>query len=135
MENFARFLAVSACVMWSGMVSAEMLPGSEWSPTAMNEEVFEAQAEVFLRFEQNGRYFGNGGCNSFRGSFVTNDEAILFSPAAATMMACPEPIAKQEFAFLQALMSVRGFEREGIELSLFDAEGTAVLKMQQRDAD
>jgi len=135
MNSFVTKLAVLATFSWTTAVAAEMLPGSEWGPVSLNAEAFAPEAEVFLRFEQDNRYFGNGGCNTFRGAFVTNENAILFSPAATTMMACPEPVAQQEYTFLQTLMSVRSFKRDGTEISLFDSEGTEVLALQQRDAD
>ncbi len=127
----AALIAVVGC----SAAAMEMLPGSEWEPVALNGEPFEPIQEIFLRFEQDGRYFGNAGCNTIRGMYVTNDTAILLSPAAATMMACPEEISKQEFTFIQALMSVREHARDGTSLELTDAEGAVVMKLQQRDAD
>ncbi len=115
--------------------SAQALPGSEWGPVQLKGEDFSPEADIFLRFEDDGRYFGNGGCNTFRGRFVTNQDAILFGPSATTMMACPEEISQQEFEFLQTLATVRLFERDGLMLSLSDAEGEVVLRFNQRDAD
>jgi heat shock protein HslJ len=114
---------------------ADPLPGSEWEPVSLRAEPFAPAAEIFLRFEGDGRFFGNGGCNTFRGAFVTNGDAILFSPAASTMMACPEPILGEEHSFLRALDTVRGFERDGTRLVLRDAAGAEVLELRQRDAD
>lgn len=131
---FTALCTVGAMAL-AGSAQAEKLPGSEWAPVELKAEIFEPVAEIFLRFEQDGRYFGNGGCNTFRGSFVTNGSAILLSPAAATMMACPEEILGQENVFLQSLMMVRSFERTGQSLTLSDAQGQAILKLQQRDAD
>lgn len=135
MHRISTALCALSAIVWGSSMQAEQLPGSEWAPIELAAEAFDPVSEIFLRFEQDSRYFGNGGCNMFRGAFVTNDKAILFSPAAATRMACPEAISKQEFDFLQALMAARGFERDGITLTLSDADGNAVLKMQQRDAD
>lgn len=119
----------------TGAAQAEMLPGSEWAPTEMQAQPFESARDVFIRFEQDGRYFGNGGCNSIRGQFVTNGDAILFGPAAATMMACPEETMKQEFDLLQTLDSVRQFDRSGTDLTLLDTEGRVVMRLRQRDWD
>jgi heat shock protein HslJ len=135
MFRYVTALCAATAISWGTMMQAEMLPGSEWGPTELNAEAFEPAAEIFLRFEQDGRYFGNSGCNTFRGSFVTNGNSILFGPGAATRMACPEPVSSQETAFLNALMQARSFERDGITLSLSDAAGTPLLTFQQRDAD
>jgi heat shock protein HslJ len=51
------------------------------------------------------------------------------------MMACPDRISRQEFEFLQALGTVRLFQRDGLTLLLSDAEGEVVLRLDQRDAD
>ena len=133
-KSFAALCTVTALFWGTGMI-AENLPGSEWGPIEVNAESFSPVKDIFLRFEQDGRYFGNGGCNTFRGYFVTNEDAILLGPAATTMMACPEEISTQEFTFLQALMSVRSFERNGTMLTLKNAAEDEVLKLRQRDAD
>ena len=117
------------------VVTAQVLPGSEWGPVELNGETFSPEADIFLRFEDDGRYFGNGGCNTFRGRFVTNEDAILFSPAATTMMACPDTISGQEFQFLKTLATIRLFERDGLTLDLSNADGEVVLRFTQRDAD
>jgi heat shock protein HslJ len=127
--------AMLVATIGNGAAAMEMLPGSEWGPVELGGEAFEPIQEIFLRFEQDGFYFGNAGCNTIRGMYVTNDTAILLSPAAATMMACPEDISKQEFAFVQALMSVREHTRDGTSLELKDGDGSVVMKLQQRDAD
>lgn len=128
-------VSVAILLALTGTAQAEMLPGSEWEPTEMQAQPFESARDVFIRFEQDGRYFGNGGCNSIRGQFVTNGDAILLGPAAATMMACPGDTMKQEFDFLQTLSAVRQFDRSGIDLTLSDAEGRVVMRLRQRDWD
>jgi len=135
MIDFVKQLSAAALICSAGAAACENLPGSEWEPVRMNGETFAPAAEIFLRFEQDGRYVGNGGCNSFRGAFVTNGDALLLSPAATTRMMCEETVSRQEFEFLQLLMSARGFRRDGPVLVLNDATGTPVLDLRQRDAD
>ena len=124
-----------ATLMLASAASAEMLPGSEWGPVEISGEAFEPVADIFVRLEQDGRFFGNDGCNSIRGQFVTNGDAILFGPAAATMMACPETIMTQAREFVDALMGARLYERNATELVLSDTEGGVLLRLIQRDAD
>lgn len=135
MWKTGSFLCTAVFAAFGASADAQALPGSEWGPVELNAETFTPEADIFLRFEDDGRYFGNGGCNTFRGRFVTNEDAILFSPAATTMMACPDRISRQEFEFLQALGTVRLFQRDGLTLLLSDAEGEVVLRLDQRDAD
>lgn len=126
---------LSAVVFLGSSVNAEVLPGSEWVPIELSGKVFEPTSEIFVRFEQDGRFFGNDGCNSISGAFVTYGDAILFGPAAATMMACPEEIMKEGRSFVSALMAARLYERDHTALALSDAEGAVLLRMSQRDAD
>lgn len=128
-------LVVLAVFVSGTSLAAEMLPGSEWGPTELNGESITPVSDIFLQFDADGRYFGSGGCNRFQGSFVTNEEAILFSPAAMTRMACVPEVSQQEFDFTVALMSARLFERDGTDLMLSNADGDVVLRMIQRDAD
>lgn len=125
---------LGACYASTGAL-AEVLPGSEWKPTEVNGVPFETQSEVFIRFEQDGRFLGNGGCNSMRGGFVTNQDAILLGPAATTMMACPDDINRQEFTFIRGLGVARFFERDGAALILKDGGGVTVMRLEQRDPD
>ncbi len=114
---------------------AEPLPGSEWAPGELSGAPVPPETDVFIRFDAEGLYFGNGGCNTFRGRYVTQSDAILLGPAAATMMACAEPVARRESDFMQALSTARFFTRDGASLTLSDADGTPVLTMDQRDRD
>ena len=135
MKRFVVALAFAAGLCATQAAATEMLPGSEWAPTELNSETFEPTQDIFLRFDSDGRYFGSGGCNTYRGQFVTNGDAILLSPAAATMMACPQEVMDQEYQFFQALMAVRQFERNETDLALSDADGSVILRFVQRDAD
>lgn len=133
MRRFA--IAGSLVLGFAAAAQAEMLPGSEWEPVELDGETFTPVSEIFVRFEQDGRFFGNDGCNSLLGQYVTNSDAILFGPAAATMMACPEEIMAQSRLFAEALMAARNFKRDGTELSLVSAEGNQIMRLRQRDTD
>ncbi len=135
MRRITTSMLLMAALGIATQVSAENLAGSEWQPSWIDGAAYTPIQETFLRFEAEGRYFGNGGCNSIRGAFVTNDTAILLGPAAATMMACPKEIAAQEFAFINALMSTRMFLRDGTDLTFKNSDGDTVLMLTQRDAD
>lgn len=135
MSHLVKNVAAAALLALSGTAQADMLPGSEWEPTEIQTQAVETDRDVFVRFDQDGRYFGNGGCNNMRGLFVTNGDAILFGPAAATMMACPDEIAKLEFTFLQTLGAARQFARSGTDLTLSDAQGGVIMRLRQRDWD
>lgn len=114
---------------------AEGLSDSAWQPNEINGTPFASLSDTFIQFDQDGRYFGNAGCNSMRGRFVTNENDMLLSPAAVTMMACPDEIATQERAFLSALMAARGFDHTETELSFVDRNGAIIIRLTRRSAN
>ncbi|MFK7745986.1 MAG: META domain-containing protein [Roseobacter sp.] len=135
MNQAFKITGFVAALMVAAPSFAENLAGSEWQPVWLDGADYTPIQETFVGFDQDGRYAGSAGCNRIMGGFVTNEDAILLGPAAATMMACPSDIAEQEHSFIAALMSTRFFKRDGITLTLSDSAGALVLKMQQRDAD
>jgi heat shock protein HslJ len=138
MTKAAKFWTLTVGVIlfcFGGMASAEPLAGSEWKPIEMDGTVLEQATDAFVRFELDGNIVGNGGCNSLRGRYVTNEDAILFGPIASTMMACEDDISRIEFGFLQALAKARRYSRQDTILELVDAEGNFIVRLQQTDAD
>lgn len=53
---------------------------------------------------------------------VNGDKLAITSPLGSTRMACPEPIMKQEQAFLQTLQSAERYEIKGDSLRLSCAD-------------
>jgi heat shock protein HslJ len=73
---------------------------------------------------------GSGGCNSYNGSYVAEGSAIEIGPAAATLMACPEPIMAQEQAFFAALSEAAEYQVTETELTLLDEDGDETLRFE-----
>ena len=132
---FTRATAVLALCLAPLTALADPLTGSEWEPLEIAAAPFETAGDAFVRFEQDGVVFGNGGCNSCRGRYLVNGEAILFGPAASTMMACPGDIGQLEYLFLQTLDKARSFARAETDLTLSDAAGDVIMRLRQRDWD
>ncbi|MDX1382101.1 MAG: META domain-containing protein [Thermoanaerobaculia bacterium] len=104
--------------------STEALLDAEWRLVSMGEggetsPVLE-EAEVTLAFGDDGRASGSGGCNRYTAGYEADGGGSLsFSPAAATMMACPvAAVADQEAAFFAALDGVETWAVDGDELRL-----------------
>ena len=112
---------------------SETISEQVWEPVALNEEEVVAKGDTFIQFDRDGTFFGKDGCNSIRGRFVTNGEAILLGPAAATMMACPQPIMGQAKAFTDALMAARMFNLDSAKLVLLDADGKTLVAFTVKD--
>lgn len=77
---------------------------------------------------RDGQLTGNAGCNNYFGSYTVDGQNIQISEQVGmTGQLChPEEVAKQEQAYLRALLSTRTFVIENEQLQLADAEGNVV---------
>jgi heat shock protein HslJ len=82
------------------------------------------QSELTARFGSDGAIGGSSGCNTYRGPYTLDGEALTFGALATTRMACPAPILDQERAFLAALQSTTGFSLADGRLTLVDETGS-----------
>lgn len=107
--------------------------GIDWRLTAYRDEsgpiisVTPRSRPTEFRFEA-GRFSGSTGCNRVQGGYaVEGDTLRLGDGLAATRMACPEPLMKQETVIFKALQRVTGY-RQGVDrLELTDDRGETVL--------
>jgi putative lipoprotein len=111
------------------------LAGSEWRPTRIGNMTISRDADMFVRFEADGKLRGRGGCNNFFGSYKFDDGGLEIGALGATKMACLEPVMEREAAFMKALQSAKSFKRKRIVLGLLDDGGAVVLELAQRGAD
>ncbi|WP_113662404.1 META domain-containing protein [Pedobacter nanyangensis] len=102
----------------------------EWKLKELNgkaivlDTAFKKEPQMVFQKEGN-KLVGNGGCNSFSGSYQLKDaNGITLSEGAATMMACPN--LKIEGDFFAALKQVRSYRIENSSL-LLDNEKKEVL--------
>jgi heat shock protein HslJ len=106
---------------------ATLLTGGEW----VIEEIAGAgmvadltaglpdAAPLTMVFRDGGSLGGRGGCNTYSAGFTLTGEGLSIGPAAATMMACEEPLMQLEQALFMALPAVTRFD--------IDASGALVL--------
>ncbi|WP_295389510.1 META domain-containing protein [uncultured Thiodictyon sp.] len=115
-------------------VAAPTLEGSSWSPTAYRagdtlNEIAAGQYPARFRFEA-GQFAGSLGCNQLGGAYTLAGDRLTFKPTIrSTMMACPEPLMKQEQAVGVALTQVAAYRLEGEQLQLLDATGEPLLRL------
>jgi len=78
---------------------------------------------------EDGRFSGNGGCNSYFGDYELNrDGIIIIDPPASTRMACPgEDISDHEYIYFSLLPKTYKYEVAGEELRFIDSAGNAHL--------
>lgn len=85
-------------------------------------EVFDK--EPYIQFEAEGKVKGHLGCNSFFGSFTTEDKNISFENIGSTKMMCPN--IKTEDAFTQVLQHTKAYEIKGETLTFFNTKGEKI---------
>ena len=102
--------APSASAAASASAGALELDGTSWLLTdyvSPDGAVFTVPAAVtpLLAFE-GGNLTGNAGCNTFSSTYTVTGDVIEIGPIMSTKMACEEPMASVEGAYLAALESV-----------------------------
>ncbi|MCA9989502.1 MAG: META domain-containing protein [Anaerolineales bacterium] len=86
-------------------------------------------SEITMQFGEDGQVGGVAGCNNYFASYTVNGSELTLGPAGATLRSCdtPEGVMLQENMFLAALDDVASFQIEGRVLTLFNADGVAIL--------
>jgi heat shock protein HslJ len=104
------------------------LTGVIWNLTSLNGQPLLPTTSITAEFSEDGTVGGSSGCNNYNAVYETDGSSITInsSPAAMTLMACPEPIMEQERAYLEALSAAATYEVSADSLSLFDADGNLV---------
>lgn len=100
------------------------LEGTKWKLLSFGLAHTAVPARASISFKD-GRYSGNGGCNSIGGGYTIEGSKITFREGMSTMMACPE--LDLEHKYLQALNRVETFVIEGATLDL-QSQGRSVLR-------
>jgi len=125
----ALAFVVLACAPAEVEPSMQPLDGRDWTLAALRgaptvrDSVTSRVA--MLRFDaDSGRVYGSGGCNRISGPYTLVGDTLTFGPIVSTMMACvDERVGRQEFDFLAALDSTRGFRIDADTLTLIGSEG------------
>ena len=116
-------LSLAACS--SG--SSQALTDSLWMLTELNGQAPLPDTAITAEFSEDGKVNGSSGCNSYSTTYSISGKKIAFGEQiASTMMACPDPVMKQEGDYLEALSAAATFEIADDTLTLYDADGNAV---------
>lgn len=121
--SLALVLLPCASAPGSAAAAADTLAGTGWTLTSLGGQAVLSEPVVTANFGGGGALTGSAGCNQYRATYKVDGDKITIGPAASTMMACPEPIMKQEVAYLQALGQAATFKVDSAQLTLFDAGG------------
>jgi heat shock protein HslJ len=101
-----------------------MLQGPYWRLKTLGETTptFTANArEPHLIFYPGGAIAGADGCNTLKGTYRTDDEALTIGPLMGTLMACPG-LDQLDRRFLDALGATKKWKASANELTLLDAK-------------
>jgi putative lipoprotein len=115
------------------------LIGTEWKSIELGGNPVAASpglsaASLMLSVDENRRSgFLAVVCNPLVGSYTLRQRSLHFTPAGFTRMACPEPLMKQEQAFIEALKTTTSYRIVGDSLELRD--GKRVLARFKAPAD
>jgi putative lipoprotein len=131
-------LAVLLAALLSTLSQAQAAPtpelvGSNWRPVQIGALTIPEDPRALLRFNEDGKLTGRGGCNRFFGTFKTSGTDINLGPIGSTRMACREPIMQRENAFFAALENTASFKIDAGSLQLFDAAGSELARFVQAD--
>lgn len=104
------------------------LSGKTWVAASLNGSPLVETTVISAEFTEDGKISGTAGCNSYSGTYTTSGSEIeIKQPMASTMMACPEPVMKQETDYFQALAAAKSFKIKASQLTLEDANGTELV--------
>jgi heat shock protein HslJ len=110
------------------------ITGTDWRPVSVGEQIVTDDARLHLRFEVDGKLNGNGGCNSFFGTYTLTETGIDIGALGATRMACPEPQMVLEAKFFLALEKAEKIESRANRLVLLDNAGVELVVFEEAAA-
>lgn len=133
-------VAVVGCATSRDETEAASLPleGTGWQLTSYDVDgtAVDVPAEVTVtaRFS-GGRLSGSSGCNAYTADYTQDGDALRIGTVASTLMACPDPAASVEAAYVAALERVAAFSTDAATLALSDRAGATVLTFRQANED
>lgn len=103
-----------------------------WIAEEINGAPSGEKVVSWLKLGNEGRAQGQGGCNSYTGTYKLEDGTLSFGPLASTRRACPEPQMSQEDRFFAALGAVKAARIEDGKLVLADLQGNPLVRLHKK---
>lgn len=111
------------------------ITSTRWRPVEIGKSavvVAGQQKEPWIVLEpKNHSVTGSGGCNRITGSYAAGRDTLRFQRMVSTLMACPD--METEKRFLKALGETRRFSVSGRMLTLLDARGRVLARLEERN--
>ncbi len=102
----------------------DSLAGMQWlltsfgTPDAETEAM--AAAPITLEFSEDGQIMGNGGCNTYAGTYLVDGAVIRVGEVVSTLLACvDEDAMAQEIAYFDALQFATSYALADESLTIF----------------
>lgn len=85
------------------------------------------RSHLTLTLGEDGRAYGNAGCNHWFAAYTLEGDKLTFGPAGSTRKMCAPALMEQEQRFLDVLGSVQRWDVSGIgQLRLWPAAGKPI---------
>ena len=121
-------VVITAC---SSRTSTSTLNGSTWQLRSIDGTPVATEVNATIAFVD-GQFSGNGGCNSYGGTYALDNTAITFTLGQMTMMACMGPGGDTEQQYLVVLPQITTIgTHTDTQLTLGDATNPARLVFAQ----
>lgn len=120
------------------LASAALLAGcASDAPTLEQERTYRVEwigerplidrSYLTVTLGDEGRAYGNAGCNHWFGGYDLDDEQLSFKAPASTMKMCAPALMEQEQRFLKALQQVERWDFGAVgDLRLWPASGKPI---------
>ncbi len=121
-------LGLASCATTGALEDVEWVLESYGEAGSLKPAVGDAEVTAEFKSED-GQVGGSAGCNQYFGGYeLSGSELSIPGPLGSTMMACPEDVMNQEFAYLQALQVAESYEIDGDELRIDCGEQLLVFR-------
>jgi len=81
-----------------------------------------------LTFDDDGRVYGDAGCNRFTGAYQVKGDRLTIGPLATTLKACPQPIMDAEAILLNKLQATVAYQATVRKLRLFTPKDLTIFR-------
>jgi heat shock protein HslJ len=104
------------------VVTPTEVEGKTWVLSSLNGHPPVDGKRVTIEFQsasdKDGKIIGRGPCNGYFGSYAMEQDELQFGRIGSTMIACPEPVMKQEMEYMSAFQKVDTMTSNGSMLTL-----------------
>lgn len=133
-KNLISAAAFAAVLLSScGTTTKSVDITGEWNVVSVEGK--QVTGNPYIGFDtENGRLYGNAGCNRIMGGFEidsVNPGHIGLTNVASTRMMCPDMETEQKV--LEALNEVTGFKSSATGVELTDKDGKVLISLEKRE--